>query len=147
MLSYINYSLNSLNQSKLFLGIVMILMNVGSKYIEFGFSKTQEQALRNGIGREILIFAIVFLGTHDIVISILMTAAFIILSDYLFNEESEYCLAPNYLKSVARLIDTNNDGKISPEEEKRAIEILRKADEQRDELQQKNVHSFFKNNL
>ena len=147
MLSYINYSLNSLNQSKLFLGIVMILMNVGSKYIEFGFSKTQEQALRNGIGREILIFAIVFLGTHDIIISILMTAAFIILSDYLFNEDSEYCLAPNYLKSVASLIDTNNDVKISPEEEKRAIEILRKADEQRDELQQKNVHSFFKNNL
>lgn len=147
MLSYINYSLNSLNQSKLFLGIVMILMNVGSKYIEFGFSKTQEQALRNGIGREILIFAIVFLGTHDIIISILMTAAFIILSDYLFNEDSEYCLAPNYLKSVASLIDTNNDGKISPEEEKRAIEILRKADEQRDEQQQQNVHSFFKNNL
>ena len=147
MLSYINYSLNSLNQSKLFLGIVMILMNVGSKYIEFGFSKTQEQALRNGIGREILIFAIVFLGTHDIIISILMTAAFIILSDYLFNEDSEYCLAPNYLKSVASLIDTNNDGKISPEEEKRAMEILRKADEQRDEQQQQNVHSFFKNNL
>ena len=45
------------------------------------------------------------------------------------------------------LIHKLRDGKISPEEEKRAIEILRKADEQRDELQQKNVHSFFKNNL
>ena len=50
MLSYLNYSLNSINQSKLFMGIVMLLMNIGSKYIEFGFSKTQEEALRNGIG-------------------------------------------------------------------------------------------------
>ena len=147
MLSYLNYSLNSINQSKLFMGIVMLLMNIGSKYIEFGFSKTQEEALRNGIGREILIFAIVFLGTHDIVISILMTAAFIILSDHLFNEESDYCVAPNYLKGISSLIDTNNDGKISPEEEKRAMELLRKADLQRDEQQQQNVHSFFKNNL
>jgi len=147
MLSYLNYSLNSINQSKLFMGIVMLLMNIGSKYIEFGFSKTQEEALRNGIGREILIFAIVFLGTHDIVISILMTAAFIILSDHLFNEDSDYCIAPNYLKGVASLIDTNNDGKISPEEEKRAMELLRKADSQRDEQQQQNVHSFFKDNL
>ena len=147
MLSYLNYSLNSINQSKLFMGIIMLLMNVGSKYIEFGFSKTQEEALRNGIGREILIFAIVFLGTHDIVISILMTAAFIILSDHLFNEESAYCVAPNYLKGISALIDTNNDGKISPEEEKRAMEILRQADLQRDEQQQQNVHSFFKNNL
>ena len=147
MLSYINYSLSSLNQSKLFMGIVMLLMNIGSKYVEFGFSKTQEQALRNGIGREILIFAIIFLGTHDIIISILMTAAFVILSDHVFNEESEYCMVPNYLKGIASLIDTNNDGKISPEEEKRAMDLLRKADLQRDEQQQQNVHNFFKENI
>ena len=147
MLSYLNYSLNSINQSKLFMGIVMLLMNVGSKYVEFGFSKTQEEALRNGIGREILIFAIIFLGTHDIIISILMTAAFIILSDHLFNEDSAYCLAPNYLKGIASIIDTNKDGKISPEEEKRAMDILRKADQQRDDDQQLNIHSFFKHSL
>mgnify|MGYP001311255562 CR=1 FL=1 len=147
MLSYFNYSLNSINQSKLFMGIVMLLMNVGSKYVEFGFSKTQEEALRNGIGREILIFAIIFLGTHDIIISILMTAAFIILTDHLFNEDSAYCLAPNYLKGIASIIDTNKDGKISPEEEKRAMDILRKADQQRDDDQQLNIHSFFKHSL
>tara|TARA_B100000902_G_C27056833_1_gene787027 strand:+ start:269 stop:712 length:444 start_codon:yes stop_codon:yes gene_type:complete len=147
MLSYLNYSLSSLNQSKLFMGIIMLLMNIGSKYVEFGFSKTQEQALRNGIGREILIFAIIFLGTHDIVISILMTAAFIILSDHVFNEESDYCMVPNYLKNIASIIDTNKDGKISPEEEKRAMDLLRKADLQRDEQQQRNVHNFFKENI
>ncbi len=147
MLSYLNYSLSSLNQSKLFMGIIMLLMNIGSKYVEFGFSKTQEQALRNGIGREILIFAIIFLGTHDIVISILMTAAFIILLDHVFNEESDYCMVPNYLKNIASIIDTNKDGKISPEEEKRAMDLLRKADLQRDEQQQRNVHNFFKENI
>ena len=139
--------LNSLNSSKFLVGVTMLLLNVGSRYVELGFSKTQEEALRNGIGREILIFAIIFLGTHDIIISILMTAAFIILSDHLFNEDSAYCLAPNYLKGIASIIDTNKDGKISPEEEKRAMDILRKADQQRDDDQQLNIHSFFKHNL
>ena len=69
---HIQKGIDKINGSKLLTGIVMLLLNVGSKYIELGFTKTQEQALRNGLGREILIFAVVFMGTHDIIISILI---------------------------------------------------------------------------
>ena len=123
--------MSSLNQSKLMLGIVMLLLNVGSKYIELGFTETQEQALRNGLGREILIFAVVFMGTRDIVTSILMTAAFIILSDYLFNDKSRFCIAPQSLQNIAKHIDRNNDNIISPEEEAKALAILSKANKQK----------------
>lgn len=140
------YSLNAFFNHPFFMGIIMLLLNVGAKYIEIGFSKTQEQALRNGIGREILIFSIIFMGTHDLVISILMTAAFLILSDHLFNENSKYCLVPGYLKSLTEQIDTNKDGKISPEEEKKALDILQKADAQRDQIQQNRFVNFFQNN-
>ena len=37
----------SLNNSKLLMGLAMLLLNVGTKYIEIGLSRTQEQALRN----------------------------------------------------------------------------------------------------
>jgi len=146
MLEQLQFSLNKFANHKFFMGIIMLLLNIGSKYIEIGLSKTQEQALRNGLGREILIFAIVFMGTHDLVISILMTAAFLILSDHLLNENSKYCLIPYHLKSIAAKIDSNKDGKISPEEEKRALEILQKADAQRDQQQQNKFVSFFQNN-
>ncbi len=146
MLNNIRTSLNQFSNHPFFMGIIMLLLNVGAKYIEMGFSKTQEQALRNGIGREILIFSIIFMGTHDLIISILMTAAFFILSDHLFNENSRFCLIPRYLKSIAKQIDINNDGKISPEEEKKALEILQKADSQRDQMQQNKFVNFFQNN-
>ena len=142
----INSSLNQFFNRPFFMGIIMLLLNVGAKYIEVGFSETQEQPLRNGIGREILIFSIIFMGTHDLVISILMTAAFLILSDHLFNEKSRYCLIPGYLKSLKEQIDTNKDGKISPEEEKKALDILQKADAQRDQMQQNKFVNFFQNN-
>ena len=76
--------IHPINTSKLFAGILMIIMNIGSKYIEMGLTKSQEQALRNGLGREIIIFCVVFLGTRDLVLSIIMTSAFIILSDHIF---------------------------------------------------------------
>ena len=83
--------LKHINESKFFIGLSMILLNIGSKYVDFKFTKSQEQLLRNGIAREILIFTIVFMGTRDILYAILLTAAFIILSEYVFNEKSKYC--------------------------------------------------------
>ena len=94
MLAALNKSVASLNNSKFILGVTMLLLNVGSRYVELGFSKTQEQALRNGLGREIFILAVVFMGTRDIITSILMTAAFIILADYALNERSNFCVLP-----------------------------------------------------
>jgi len=142
MLSTLNQLLSSVNNSKFLAGIIMILLNIGSKYVEMGFSKTQEQALRNGLAREILIFAIIFTGTRDIVISILMTAAFIILSSYLLNDKSKYCLIPDKLNKISLQMDTNKDGYVSDEEEKNALEILRKAELQKTRNQQKTFMNY-----
>ena len=120
------------NESKLIMGIVMIFLNVASKYVELGFSKTQEHALRNGLGREILIFAIAFTATKDLVMAILITAAFQILSNVLFHEDSKYCLMSEKMKKISKLIDKNKDGVISKEEEDRAFKILEEAEKKHD---------------
>ena len=92
---HINYMIskviNSLNNSPFLAGLAMIILNIGSKYIEIGLSKTQEQAIRNSIAK-VLIF--MFVGTKDVVMSILMTAAFIIMADFLLNSNSRYCITP-----------------------------------------------------
>lgn len=127
----IKFYINKLNNSKFLAGIVMLLLNVGTKYIEIGLSKTQEQALRNALSRELLIFSIIFMGTHDIVLSILMTAAFVILSQFLFNDNSKMCIIPNKMKRIKRMVDLNKDDTISEEEEKRALEVLEKSKKQK----------------
>ena len=104
---------------------------MGSKYIDLGLSKAQEQALREGLAREMLIFAISFMGTRDIPTAIILTASFTILSNMLLNENSKYCMIPHKLQKIQKVIDTNGDGTISLEEEKNAIEILEKAKKQR----------------
>ena len=131
--------LRHINESKFVIGIAMILLNVGSKYVDFKFTKSQEQLLRNGIAREILIFTIVFMGTRDIMYAILLTSAFIILSEYIFNEQSEYCLITDKFKKISALIDTNTDGIVTPEEEARALITLKKAEKNRDQ----NMHHKF----
>lgn len=135
--------LKHINESKFAVGIAMILLNVGSKYVDFKFSKSQEQMLRNSIAREILIFTVVFMGTRDIMYAILLTAAFIVLSEYVFNEKSKYCLVPKRMRQITALADTNNDGIISPEEEQKALDILKRAERNRD----KNMQDKFSNYL
>jgi hypothetical protein len=124
MYKSINNRLNLLNDSKLFAGLVMILLNVGSNYITISFSKNQQQYLKNKLGRQILIFAMSWVGSRDIIISLLLTAAFTILADHLLNEESKICILPKKWKNLNSALDLNNDGKITDDEIEKAIDIL-----------------------
>lgn len=132
----------NINHSPLLAGIAIIILNVGSKYVELGFSKTQEKALKASITREILIFAMVFVATKDMVLSIMMTASFIILSNHLFNEQSKFCVASGYLKQVMLEIDRNGDNHISKEEEEWAVKVLKKAREKEQKTQQAKFTSY-----
>lgn len=134
-----------INESKFLIGIAMILLNIGSKYVDFKFTKAQEQMLRNGIAREILIFTIVFMGTRDITYAILLTAAFVILSEFILNDKSKYCLMPDKMKEIVAAIDANGDGIISPEEEAKALATLKQAEKNRD-LNMQHKFSTYLNN-
>ena len=58
--------MNDLGTNKLLIGVFMIFMNIGSRYIELKLTKGQEMILKN-IAREILIFTIAFVVTVIIV--------------------------------------------------------------------------------
>ena len=131
MLNIITKIIHYINNSKLFAGLVMIMLNIGSKYITIKLSKSQEEYLRNSIARQMLIFSIVWMGTRDIVMALLLTGSFIILTDHLFNEESQYCVIPTYLKNYAHLLDENQDDYISKEEVSKAMAIVEKAKKQK----------------
>lgn len=119
--------IQSLNQSKFFAGIVMLLMNIGSKYITIELSENQQQLLRNSIIRQFFIFTIVWMGTRDIVAALILTAVFTILTQYLFHEDSRLCILPKQLRQLKKSIDINNDNVLSEDEINRAIRILSEA--------------------
>ena len=130
MLAKINENLASLNNSKFFAGLVMIMLNIGSKYITIELSKTQEEYLKNHIARQILIFSISWMGTRDILMSLGLTAIFIVMTEFLFNENSKFCVIPLEYRKYKDVLDLNGDGVVSPDELKKAEEILKNAKQQ-----------------
>lgn len=124
-----NSLINSINQNKFMVAFSLILLNIGSKYINLNLTKGQEILIRS-ISREILIFAICFMASRDFIVSLIITFIFSISTKFLFNENSNYCILPSNFKNLIPLLDTNNDKKISQDEINRAIEILDKAKKQ-----------------
>jgi hypothetical protein len=129
LFNYLHNNVLYLNSSKFFAGVMMILLNIGSKFIPITFSKSTEQYLKWSISKQILIFTMAWMGTRDIYSSLVLTAVFIILSDNLFNEDSEYCIVPEQYRVLKKLIDTNNDNIISDEELQKAKEVLMKSED------------------
>tara|TARA_Y100001970_G_scaffold294325_1_gene450589 strand:+ start:2948 stop:3454 length:507 start_codon:yes stop_codon:yes gene_type:complete len=125
----INKYFENISTNKLFIGLMMIFMNIGSRYIEIKLTKGQEMIVKN-IAREVLIFTIAFMGSRDIFISLIITAVFIILSNFVFNENSKYCILPSKYKQLSSVMDLDGDGKVSEEELNKAYEILKKAKQQ-----------------
>ena len=117
----------ALNNSTFLYGLALLFLNIFSKYIELNLTKSQEQYIKSEIGREILIFAGIFIGTKDLILSILLTSAFIILANTVFHEGSKFCLMPEKYKELASALDTNKDGHVSEKEIKDALDILYKA--------------------
>lgn len=123
--------LDQINKSKLFAGLAMLMLNIGSKYIVIELSPNQETYFRNNIARQLLIFSIAWMGTRDILTSLYITAAFTILTQFLLNENSYFCILPKSLQKLNTVLDQNNDGIISKKEIDDAIKILNKAKNQK----------------
>jgi len=131
MFTFLSNLVHNINNSKLFAGLVMIMLNIGSKYISIKLSKSQEEYLRNSVARQLLIFSIVWMGTRDVILSLILTGSFVILTNHLFNEESQYCVIPTYLKNYAHLLDKNKDDYVSKAELQTAMETIKKAQKQK----------------
>lgn len=136
-----------LNNSKFFAGVVMILLNVGSKFIAIQFSKSTEEYLKMNVTKQLLVFAMAWMGTRDIYTALVLTAVFTILSDHLFNEESPYCCVPEKYRILSKLVDENNDGNVTEQEINDAISILEKSKKDKQRTNQRQMFTLYGNYL
>lgn len=68
---------------------MLILLNLGSKYLVDEFSVNPDEYTRNVILRRLAIFAVCFVGTRDIVVSTLLTAGYIIIAQGVSSKNRE----------------------------------------------------------
>ena len=143
LLAYTKHHFARLNNSKYFIGLVLLIMNIGSRYVTIKLSKTHEQMIKNLITKDLLIFSILFISLRDILLAFLFTAVFKILSDYVFNEKSRFCMVPKKYQKVYDAIDENKDGVISEAEIEKALETLNKAQKNKALDHHKNAMMIF----
>ena len=142
-LGYVNHHIMYLNNSKFFAGVIMILLNIGSKFITIQFSKSTEEYMKWSVSKQLLVFSMAWMGTRDIYAALGLTAVFTILSEYLFNEESSLCIVPQKYRVLEKLIDTDDDNVVSELELSAAVAVLEKAKREKRRKDQKEAFKNF----
>jgi hypothetical protein len=97
--SYLHNIIHNINGSKIFAGLIVVTLNIASKFVTIKLSKSMESYLKHTFSRDILIFCIVWMGSREIYIAFFITLIFIFFMDFLFNEDSWFCILPDNFKN------------------------------------------------
>lgn len=74
------------------IGFAMILLNLGGRFMALSVTPAQEAFLQNTFVRPFLLFAILFIGTRNLVVAFWMTLVVLALLHFLLNENSDWYL-------------------------------------------------------
>jgi len=82
----------SLNSNPYFIGLMMLLLNLGGRFLSLEISKDQEKILSMPMVRRFFLFAVLFVATRNVLIAAGLAIIVILCIGYLFNENSDLCL-------------------------------------------------------
>jgi hypothetical protein len=83
-------SIHDINMNPYVLGLAYILLNLGGRFMVMSVSPAQEAFLQNIVFRPLLLFAIMFIGTRNLVVAFWLTVVIIFCLHYLFHEDSTW---------------------------------------------------------
>lgn len=134
--NYLHDNVQAINNSKIFAGLMIITLNVVSKFVNIKLGKTLEAYFKYTFSKQILVFAIAWMGTRDIYVALFITFIFVVFTEYLFHEESMFFVLPEEFKDYhISLLENENspndisDDDITEEAIKKCQSILKKAKE------------------
>jgi len=84
VLHHVHHAVNFFNNNTLITGIMLLVLNIGGRHISNEFSPSEKLHSENIILRRLAVFAVCFVGTKDFVISVILTAAFVILASGIY---------------------------------------------------------------
>jgi hypothetical protein len=123
-LSPIDGLLQIFNNNPYFIGLMMLILNLGGRFISLEITKKQEQFLQLPWVRRILIFTVLFVATRNIWVAFWSTLTFVFFLGYLFNENSALCIFGQGGKAGSTCADGSNTPKPGEEMTPEEKEIL-----------------------
>lgn len=82
----------AVNANPYFIGLMMLALNLGGRFIGLELTRSQEAFLQNVWVRRLLIFVVLFMGTRNILVAFWMWLAVVFLLGYVLNENSSMCI-------------------------------------------------------
>ena len=82
----------TLNTNPYFIGLMMLMLNLGGRFIGMEISKEQEKVFTHPWVRRALIFSVLFVATRNFFVALIMTIFVLLLLSFLFNENSDLYL-------------------------------------------------------
>jgi hypothetical protein len=75
-------------------GVVMLFVNAGTSFLLQDMAPALQTVFRHVWMRRLVLFAIFFTATRDIIIALVLTVVFALILDGFMNAESRFCLMP-----------------------------------------------------
>jgi len=88
----IDILVSSLNSNPYFIGVMMLFLNLGGRFLSLEVSKGQEKFMSDPLIRRFLLFVVLFVATRNILVAAGMTVIVVILLGYVLNESSDLFL-------------------------------------------------------
>lgn len=102
-------ALHGLNNNRIFIGVAMMIMNIGSRYIIADLTDVHQKLMSSPIFKQIILFCMFFVATRDVMISVILTFAFIFIVHGLLNEKRKFNLLPHSLRNKETTINTGEE--------------------------------------
>jgi hypothetical protein len=94
-------SIQDINMNPYLLGFAYILLNLGGRFMVLSVTPAQEAFLQNIVFRPLLLYAIMFIGTRNLVVAFWLTLIVLVTLHYLLNENSDwYLLKAHHIKTA-----------------------------------------------
>ena len=102
--------MTSLNSNPYFIGIMMLLLNIGGRFLSLEVSKGQEKFLSEPYVRRFLLFAVLFVATRNVMVAAGLTIIVVILLGYLLNENSDLCVFRSTAEKRTEKVESSSFG-------------------------------------
>ena len=76
------------NTNPYFIGVMMLVLNLGGRFLAMDVTKEQEKLFQNPWFRRFIIFTVLFVATRNVAVAAVLTLFVVILFNYLLNENS-----------------------------------------------------------
>ena len=114
----------AINTNPYFIGLMMLLLNLGGRFLGMEISKEQEKLFQNPWVRRALVFTVLFVATRNVFVAGIMTLFVLLFMSFLLNENSDLCLWKD--SCAAKPVD---DGQPTPGLTPEETEIWRRLNE------------------